>query len=112
MTFNFEAPTDKAAATRTWLPWLAGLLLALLSGAACAPAAQAPGAPAIAAVHRHQCGRCHTPPPPGQHPRLYLEEALGHHHKRVHLSDEEWTELIDYLAASRTSASGGGPSGS
>lgn len=69
-------------------------------GAACAPAAEAPEAPAIASVHKHQCGRCHTPPAPGLHPRPYLEEALAPHHKRVHLTDEEWTQLIDYLAAS------------
>ena len=80
---------------------LPGLLLALLiGGAGCSPAAEAPAAPAIATVHRHQCGRCHRPPPPGAHPRPYLEEALAPHHKRVHLSDEEWTQLIDYLAAS------------
>src|SRR5580698_377186 len=98
MTFNFGAPTKAG---------LCLLVLALLSGAACAPGAEAPAAPAIASVHKHQCGRCHTPPPPGQHARPYLEEALAPHHKRVHLSDEEWAQLIDYLAANRTSASGG-----
>ncbi len=80
---------------------LVGTALGLVAwGAACAPAAEAPAAPAIASVHKRQCGRCHTPPPPGQHPRPYLEEALAPHHKRVHLTDEEWTQLIDYLAAS------------
>jgi hypothetical protein len=81
---------------------LPGLLLAQLVGAAaCSPAAETPGAPAIATVHQHQCGRCHTRPAPGKHPRPYLEQALAPHHRRVHLSDEEWTQLIDYLAASR-----------
>jgi hypothetical protein len=87
----------------------AGLWLALLIGAtgACSPppdaagAAVAPTAPTapIALVHQHQCSRCHRLPPPGVHPRSYLEQALAPHHKRVHLTDEEWTQLIDYLAA-------------
>jgi cytochrome c5 len=90
----------------------AGLSLALLIGAtgACSPApdaagaavaSTAPGAPTapIALVHQHQCGRCHRLPAPGLHPRSYLEQALAPHHKRVHLTDDEWTQLIDYLAA-------------
>ena len=79
----------------------AGLLLALLTGAtgACSPAPDTPGAPAIARVHQRQCNRCHSLPPPGLHPRSYLEQALAPHHKRVHLTDEEWAQLIDYLAA-------------
>lgn len=75
-------------------------LFALLLGslaAACAPAA-APDGPPIAAVHRHQCGRCHTPPEPGSHSRAEFESAFGRHHKRVHLSEEEWQAMIDYLA--------------
>ena len=81
---------------------LAGTVIGLVArGAACAPAAEVPAAPAIASVHKRQCGRCHTLPPPGQHSRQFLEEALAPHHKRVHLTDEEWTQLIDYLAANR-----------
>lgn len=81
-------------------PSLAGVVLALGAATACSPAADHPAAPAIAEVHKHQCNRCHRLPPPGAHPRPYLEDALSHHHKRVHLTDEEWAQLIDYLAAS------------
>jgi hypothetical protein len=86
--------------------WLARLTLATATAAtaACSPAPDAAGAAVaptapIALVHQHQCSRCHRLPPPGVHPRSYLEQALAPHHKRVHLTDEEWTELIDYLAA-------------
>jgi mono/diheme cytochrome c family protein len=80
-----------------------GTVIGLVAwAAACTPAAEAPAAPAIASVYRRQCARCHTLPPPGQHPRPYLEEALASHHERVHLTDEEWTQLIDYLAANRS----------
>jgi Spy/CpxP family protein refolding chaperone len=74
---------------------------ALLLGAlatACAPAAAAPDGPPIAAVHRHRCGKCHAPPPPGSHSREEFESAFGRHRKRVHLTDQEWQAMIDYLA--------------
>lgn len=73
---------------------------ALLLGSlamACAPAA-APDGPPIAAVHRHQCGKCHAPPSPGSHSREEFESAFGRHHKRVHLTEEEWQAMVDYLA--------------
>ena len=60
---------------------------------ACAPAA-APDGPPIATVHRHQCGRCHAPPPPGSHSREEFETAFGRHHKRVHLTQEEWQKTV------------------
>jgi hypothetical protein len=66
---------------------------------ACAPAA-APDGPPIATVHRHQCGRCHSPPSPRSHSREEFETAFGRHHKRVHLTDEEWQAMVDYLAPS------------
>lgn len=65
---------------------------------ACAPAS-APDAPPIAAVHRQQCGKCHAPPQPGSHSREEFEDAFGRHQKRVHLTQEEWQAMIDYLAA-------------
>jgi hypothetical protein len=77
---------------------LSALLLGSLA-TACAPAA-APDGPPIAAVHRHQCGKCHAPPPPGSHSREEFETAFGRHHKRVHLTDEEWQAMVDYLAPS------------
>ena len=88
---------------------VAAIVVALVTGAcvalpACAPAA-APGSAssdspqAIAGVHRHRCGRCHAPPPPQSRTRVHLEEALGRHRSRLHLSDAEWTAIVEYLAA-------------
>jgi len=82
-------------------PRLAGLgavVAALAACAACAPASS-PDAPPIAAVHRHQCGRCHAPPDPGTHTRAQLEEAFSRHKTRVRLSAEEWAAMVDYLAS-------------
>jgi len=79
------------------------VLSALLLGSpamACAPAAAPTDGPPIAAVHRHQCGKCHAPPPPGSHSREEFETAFGRHHKRVHLTQEEWQAMVDYLAPS------------
>jgi hypothetical protein len=83
---------------------VSALLLGSLA-VACAPAAapDGPGSrsgspPSIAAVHRRQCGKCHAPPPPGSHSREEFETAFGRHHKRVHLTDEEWQAMVDYLA--------------
>jgi hypothetical protein len=73
----------------------------LLATSACAPAstsASAADAPPIAAVHRHQCGRCHTPPVPGALARDRVESAALRHDKRVRLTRDEWTAMIDYLA--------------
>jgi len=77
---------------------MSALLLGSLA-TACAPAA-APDGPPIAAVHRSQCGRCHTPPPPGSHSREQFETAFDRHHKRVHLTQDEWQAMVDYLAPS------------
>jgi hypothetical protein len=64
----------------------------------CSPAA-APGAPRIAAVHQRQCGRCHAPPEPGLRSRDQLESAAERHRQRVRLTQDEWSAMIDYLAA-------------
>jgi hypothetical protein len=69
----------------------------LLSAGACSPAS-APDARPIAAVHRHQCGRCHTPPEPGVLARDRVESAAQRHDKRVRLTRDEWTAMIEYLA--------------
>jgi Skp family chaperone for outer membrane proteins len=80
---------------------VSALLLGSLA-TACAPAAAPDGSvsPPIAAVHRQQCGKCHAPPPPGSHSREEFETAFGRHHKRVHLTQEEWQAMVDYLAPS------------
>jgi hypothetical protein len=77
--------------------------VALISGfAACAasPVAQLPiHEQHVASIHTSKCGGCHEAPPPGSHTRLELESAFSRHHKRVHLSSEEWQAMVDYLAA-------------
>lgn len=80
------------------------MVAALMLAAGCAPAdprASATAAPTIAAVHQRQCSRCHSLPSVGSHPRAYLEAALAPHHKRVHMTDVEWAQMIDYLSAGR-----------
>jgi len=52
-------------------------------------------------VHSHKCGRCHAPPQPQSHSRAELAEAFGRHKNRVHLSQEQWQAMVDYLAAKR-----------
>jgi hypothetical protein len=71
--------------------------LSLLSLVACSRASS-PDAPPIAAVHRHQCGRCHTPPEPGALARDRVESAALRHDRRVRLTRDEWTAMIEYLA--------------
>ena len=79
---------------------------AALSGpvlAACAPSSTV-GALTVhdqhaAAIHTSKCGGCHQAPAPGSHTRMELESAFSRHHKRVHLSTEEWQAMVDYLAA-------------
>ena len=54
--------------------------------------------PQVASVWRSKCGACHVPVEPGSHTRDAIETALQRHHKRVRLSDEQWTQLVDFLA--------------
>jgi hypothetical protein len=54
--------------------------------------------PAIAAIHAHNCGRCHMPPEPKTRTRAQLESAFSRHRTRVRLSEDEWARLVDYLA--------------
>jgi len=54
--------------------------------------------PQAASVWRSKCGSCHLPVEPGSHPRDAIETALQRHRKRVRLSDEQWTQLVDFLA--------------
>ena len=54
--------------------------------------------PQVAGVWRSKCGSCHVPVEPGSHSRSSIETALQRHHKRVRLSDEQWTQLVDFLA--------------
>ena len=47
-----------------------------------------------------KCGACHVPVEPGSRQKRDLESALQRHRKRVRLSEEQWTELVDFLAQS------------
>ncbi|HNZ21811.1 MAG TPA: hypothetical protein PKL24_06690 [Polyangiaceae bacterium] len=53
----------------------------------------------IAAIHKSKCGSCHTRIEPGSMPRDELEAELKRHRSRVKLSEAEWAEMLDYLAA-------------
>ena len=64
-----------------------------------APATGAPEpASAIARIHKSRCGACHVRVEPGERTRAELEAALSRHRKRVHLTDDQWSEMIAYLA--------------
>jgi hypothetical protein len=52
----------------------------------------------IGALHRARCGACHVRVEPAQRSREVLVAALARHRKRVHLSEPQWSALIDYLA--------------
>ena len=52
----------------------------------------------IARVHRTRCGACHVRVEPGERSRAELETAFTRHRRRVHLSEAEWGEMVDYLA--------------
>jgi hypothetical protein len=71
--------------------------LGLLALGACTPAS-APDSPPIATMHRNQCGRCHNPPEPGTRSREQVESAATRHARRVRLTHEQWSAMIEYLA--------------
>jgi hypothetical protein len=75
------------------------LLCALAPSAllACSPAAS-PDAPPIAAVARNQCGRCHVAPEPRSRARAEVESAVSRHARRVRLTADEWTAMVEYLS--------------
>jgi hypothetical protein len=53
-----------------------------------------------AATNRAKCGACHAPFDPGGHTKADLEKVLKVHQaeKRVALRQDEWQQMIDYLA--------------
>jgi len=53
----------------------------------------------VTAIHRSRCGSCHVRVEPGARTHAQLDDALARHHKRVAMSDAEWSNMIDYLAA-------------
>jgi mono/diheme cytochrome c family protein len=91
--------------TATAIPAL--VAAALLGALACEPPSDAGPHAAVAKIHRAHCGSCHTRVEPGSRTRAQLEAALAHHHNRVHMTDAEWSEMIDYLAADGVPSPGG-----
>jgi hypothetical protein len=79
---------------------------------ACGGAGGAPNAPAakseIARIHRAKCGSCHVRVEPGERTRAELEEAFTRHRKRARLSEEQWAQMVDYLAAAADASAAGG----
>ncbi len=63
------------------------------------PSASAAEPSAIAHVHRARCGSCHLRVEPGERTRAQLEAAFVRHRRRVHLSEDDWARMVDYLAA-------------
>ena len=61
-------------------------------------AASTPPATEIARIHRARCGACHVRVEPGERTRAQLEAALPRHRTRVRLREEQWAEMLDYLA--------------
>jgi len=79
---------------------IVGLALGVTS--ACAPPAPAAEVPPalvhVAEVHKARCGNCHVRVEPGTRSRDALEVAFPKHRARVHLSDDEWSQMIEYLS--------------
>jgi hypothetical protein len=90
--------------------WRGALLSFFVVVDGCAPQAAADPPPPlrhIAEVHKARCGNCHVRVEPGARTRDEFEAALPRHHERVHLTDDEWAELLEYLAPARPSPAPG-----
>jgi hypothetical protein len=57
-----------------------------------------PEPPGIAAIWKKQCATCHSLVQPGTHDRESLTAALVPHRSRVKLREEQWGEMVDFLA--------------
>ena len=78
------------------LVWVA---MTVACGGSSGSAATSPEPSPIARIHKAKCGSCHTRVEPGERTRAQLESAFPRHQKRVHLTDAQWGEMLDYLAA-------------
>ena len=71
----------------------------------CGPVVSPATAAAIAAHPRageiwgDKCGSCHVPVEPGTRTREALDVALAKHRARAKISEAEWGELVEFLAA-------------
>ncbi len=74
----------------------------------CSPPADSSSHPPIEATYKARCGACHQRIEPGSHTREQLETAFARHRTRLHLSEEQWAKLVDFLAAT----DGGAPASS
>jgi hypothetical protein len=78
------------------------LVVCVAAGSACAPPVSTADVPPplqhIAEVHKAKCGNCHVRVEPGSRSRGELEEAFPRHRTRVHLTDDEWSQMVEYLA--------------
>jgi hypothetical protein len=80
------------------------LIILCVGEIACGGASGSPGSASaprseIARIHRAKCGSCHVRVEPGERTRAELEAAFPRHHKRARLTEEQWSEMVDYLAA-------------
>jgi hypothetical protein len=90
--------------------WRGALLAFAFVVDGCAPQAVVDPPPPlrhIAEVHKARCGNCHVRVEPGARTRDELEAALSRHHERVHLTEDEWAEMLEYLAPTRPSPAPG-----
>lgn len=82
--------------------WLAASVASLAIGCGATQgttSTAANGAPAPGErIWRSKCGACHVPVQPGTRERAYLETAFKRHRTRVHLSEPEWSSVVDFLA--------------
>jgi hypothetical protein len=80
------------------------VLVALGGTGACEPPAKTAEVPEtqqhVAEVHRARCGNCHVRVEPGTRSHATLEAAFVRHRSRVHLTEDEWSQLVEYLAQS------------
>jgi hypothetical protein len=87
------------------------ILPAFLLFAACGPGAtsgspaatptgesSSPEARSIESIWKARCASCHLPVDPGTRSREALTAALQPHRKRVKLTEDQWGQMIDFLA--------------
>ena len=85
-----------------------------MAAAACsapgsAASAASPSQSPIAHIHKAKCGACHVRVEPGERTRAQLQDAFTRHRKRVHLTEEQWAQMIDYLAAPEAAGTSASP---
>jgi hypothetical protein len=57
------------------------------------------GEPPIAGEWRARCASCHMRVEPGTRTRAQLEDAFTRHRTRTRMTEAQWTDLTDFLAA-------------